>query len=258
MIWKACFWTWFEKLVNIMCRYLQAELLKQKHRFNVKLLWLSPLTIIGLVLSLMAGSYLVSGAFNWWYTLMLPATISIIIAATVSMEKKHNRHTLFCIVVDKRKLWIAQILMNTIFLFILNMIFFIMVVAIGKSLGVSVPFLQCFMASFVLFLTFAWQIPVLMFFCENIGSFPTIIISLFLNIGVGIFCATERYWYVPFSIPARLMCPILNVLPNGLPVEIGNPMGDSSVVPMGISITIVLFFVFSYLTTSWFEHREVK
>ena len=241
-----------------MCRYLLAEFLKQKHRFNVKLIWLSPLIIIVLVLSLMDGSYLVSGAFNWWYTLMLPATISIIITATVSMEKKHNRHNLFCIVVDKRKLWMAQILVNAGFLLILNMIFFIMLAVIGNFLCVSVPLVQCFLASLVLFLTFAWQIPVLMFISEKIGAFFTIIISLFLNIGVGIFCATERYWYVPFSIPPRLMCPILKVLPNGLPLESGNALGDTSVIPLGILITIALFFIFSFITTYWFKNMEVK
>lgn len=238
-------------------KYLQAEFLKQKHRFNLKLLWLSPLVIIALALSLGVGNLLKVGAFNWWYTMMLPGVLSMIITSTTSMEKKHNRHSLFSIVIDKRKLWIAEILLNTIFLLILNMIFYILLIMVGKFLGVSVPLVQCFVASFVLFLTVAWQIPLFMFISEKIGTFLTIIISLFFNFGIGIFCATESYWYVPFAIPTRLMCPILKVLPNGLPLEIGNPLGDNSVIPLGISIAIALFFLFSFITTNWFKNTEV-
>lgn len=241
-----------------MINYLQAEILKQKHRFHVKLLWLSPLFIIALVLSLGVGNHLKSGAYNWWYTIMLPGTLSMIITSTIAKELKHNRHHLFAVVIDKRKLWVAQILINTIFLLLLNMIFYISTISVGSFLGVSLPLVQCLIGSFVLFVTFAWQIPLLMFASEKIGTISTIISSLLLNIGVGIFCATETYWYVPFAIPTRLMCPILQVLPNGLPLEMGNELGDRSVIPLGISITVALYFIGSISTTVWFKNREVK
>jgi lantibiotic transport system permease protein len=241
-----------------MVNYIKSEFLKQKHRFNLKLLWLSPFIVVALVIILMGGRYFMEGAYNWWYTMILPGTLSMIVAFTVSAEKKHNRHGLFAVSTNKKKLWISQFVMNTILLLITNLIFFIVISIVGTILGVSIPFLNSFLASFVLFLTFAWQIPLFMYISEKMGSFFSIILSLFCNMGFGIFFAATRLWYVPFAIPARLMCPIIKVLPNGLPLEAGNHLGDTSVIFIGIMITVALYFIFSLITTAWFNHREVK
>lgn len=241
-----------------MVNYLKSEFLKQKHRFNLKLLWLSPFIAVALVIILMGGRFFMEGAFNWWYTMILPGTLSMIVSFTVSAEKKNNRHGLFAVSINKNRLWLSQLIMNTILLLIINLIFFVVTSAVGITIGVPIPFLNSFLASFVLFLTFAWQIPLFMFISEKMGSFLSILISLFCNMGFGIFFAATRLWYVPFAIPARLMCPIIKVLPNGLPVEAGNHLGDSSVIFIGIMITVALYFIFSLITTLWFNHREVK
>jgi len=241
-----------------MVNYLKSEFLKQKHRFNLKLLWLSPFIAVALVLILMGGRFFMEGTFNWWYTMILPGTLSIIVSFTVSGEKKHNRHGLFSVSTNKKKLWISQLVINTILLLITNLIFFIVMSTVGTILDVSISFFSSFLASFVLFLTFAWQIPLFMFISEKVGSFFSIMISLFCNMGFGIFFAATRLWYVPFAIPSRLMCPIIKVLPNGLPLEAGNHLGDTSVIFTGIIITVALYFIFSLITTLWFNHREVK
>ncbi|KAF5060389.1 hypothetical protein DSECCO2_326280 [anaerobic digester metagenome] len=241
-----------------MVNYLRSEILKQKHRFSLKLLWLSPLIAVALVIVLMGGRFFIEGAFNWWYTMILPGALSMIIAFTVSAEKKYNHHGLFAVSIDKKKLWISQLIMNTIFLLIANLIFLMILSIVGIAIGVSIPILNCFIASFVLFLTFAWQIPMFMFISENFGSFISIMLSLLCNMGFGIFFAASRLWYVPFAIPARLMCPIIKVQPNGLPLGAGNHLGDTSVIFMGIIITVVLYLLLSVVTTLWFQHREVK
>lgn len=241
-----------------MVNYLKAEFLKQKHRFSLKLLWLSPLVAVALVIVLMGGRFFVEGAFNWWYTMILPGTLSMIIAFTISAEKKHNHHGLFSVSTNKKMLWISQLIMNTILLLSANLIFFMVLTIVGIAIGISMPVLNCFIASFVLFLTFAWQIPLFMFISEKIGSFFSIMLSLLCNMGFGIFFAPTRLWFVPFAIPGRLMCPIIKVLPNGLPLEAGNHLGDTSVILMGILITVALYLLFSVITTVWFQHREVK
>lgn len=241
-----------------MVNYLKSEFLKQKHRFTLKLLWLSPLIPIALVIILMGGSYFMEGAFNWWYTLILPGSLSMIVAFTVSAEKKHNRHGLFAVCINKEKLWLSQILMNTILLLFVNLIFFVIMIVMGAFFGIDVTFTDSLTASFVLFLTFAWQIPVFMFISEKMGSFSSIIISLVCNMGFGIFLAATKLWFVPFAIPARLMCPIIKVLPNGLSLPVGNHLSDNRVILTGIAITAVLYFIFSFITTLWFNKREVK
>lgn len=54
------------------------------------------------------------------------------------------------------------------------------------------------------------------------------------------------------------MCPIIKVLPNGLPLEVGNHLNDTSVIFIGLMITVTLYFIFSLITTLWFNHKEVK
>jgi len=241
-----------------MVNYIKSEFLKQKKRFTLKLLWLSPLIPIALSIILMGGDYFKEGAFNWWYTLILPGSLSMIVAFTVSVEKKHNRHGLFAVCINKKILWLSQIFMNTILLLFTNLIYFVFLILMGAFLGIHVPFTDSLTASFVLFLTFTWQIPVFMFISEKISSFSSIIISLVCNMGFGIFFATTKLWFVPFAIPARLMCPIIKVLPNGLPLPAGHHLSDNRVILTGLIITTGLYFIFSLITTLWFNKREVK
>jgi ABC-2 type transport system permease protein len=81
---------------------------------------------------------------------------------------------------------------------------------------------------------------------------------LVCNMGFGIFFAATKLWFVPFAIPARLMCPIIKVLPNGLPLPEGHHLSDNRVIFTGLVITIGLYFIFSLITTLWFNKREVK
>ncbi|OYO67787.1 hypothetical protein CG709_17165, partial [Lachnotalea glycerini] len=114
-----------------MVNHLKSEFLKQKHRFNLKLLWISPLIAVALVIVLMGGRFFMEGAFNWWYTMILPGTLSMIVSFTVSAEKKHNHHGLFSVSINKKKLWISQLVINTILLLITNLIFFIVLSIVG-------------------------------------------------------------------------------------------------------------------------------
>lgn len=241
-----------------MINYLKCECLKQKHRFSLNLVWISPLVPLALALILMGGRYFFEAAFNWWYTLLLPATLAMMVAFTVAAEKKHNRHGLFAVYINKKDLWLSQLFMNTLQLLLLNLIFCIDLILLGAFLGITVPFDKVLTGSLVLFVSMAWQIPFFLFISEKTGSFITIMLSLIGNMGFGIFFSPTKLWMVPFAIPARLMCPIINVLPNGLPLEAGHPLGNSQVVLPGVLITVALYFIISFITTIWFNRREVK
>ena len=241
-----------------MINHLKSEFLKQKHRFTLKLLWLGPIVTIMLVLFLMSGTFFLEASFNWWYTIILPGTISMIVSFAISAEKKHNHHGLFSVCANKKKLWVAQLIVNTVFLFATNIFFFIVVLATGAVFNIEIPCASSFTATLMLFITFAWQIPLFMLISEQFGSFVAIIISLFCNMGFGIFFAATKLWYIPFSIPARLMCPVIKVLPNGLPVPSESSFSDPSVIIPGLFITVPLYFALSILTAIWFDHREVK
>jgi len=70
-------------------------------------------------------------------------------------------------------------------------------------------------------------------------------------------CATESFWWIPFAIPARMMCHIVGILPNGLLVEETMEFGGNSVVFIGIVLTTALYFAMTLLFGKAFRKQEV-
>lgn len=241
-----------------MLLYFKAEMLKQKRSFNKVLVWLAPLLTLLLALVLMRGNHLQDGAYNWWYILLLPGCFTLFSAFTVTKERRKNRHGLLGIAVWKTKLWLSQTLVCSFFLFITCMFFFVFVTISGILFGQIITILESFVASIVLFITFAWQIPLWMFITEKTGAFVTVLLSLFCNFTFAAICAVESYWWIPFAIPARLMCACIHVLPNGLQVDMGTGLADKGVILPGIIITVILFGLLTMLTATWFEKCEVS
>lgn len=241
-----------------MINYIKADFLKQKHRFTMKLLWIGPVVTMALIMVIMQGRYFVEDAFNWWSTMLLPGSLAMIIVFSNTAEKKWNRHGFFNICVDKKKMWISQIIMNVMMLFLLNAIFYAVMLATGLFFGLQLHALSSATGCVILILTYAWQIPVMMILSEKCGSLTAIIISMICNMGFGIFFAPTKMWMIPFSIPARLLCPVVKVMPNGIPLEASHPLCNSDVILPGILITAMLFVIFSVFTTLWFQRREVK
>ena len=239
-----------------MYRLIKANFLKQKRKFSLKLLFVAPLISMFLSILLMGGMFFIENSFNWWYTLILPSSIFMIVCFNTSDERKKNRHGLFSVYADKRKLWLSAILSNTISLFVLNFIFFIFITIFTWFFGFELRVGVNLFATFLLTITFSWQIPLFMFISEKIGAFMGVFTGLILNMIFGIFFAPTKLWFVPFAIPSRLMCPVVGVMPNGLPVEIGSNLADSSVVLVGVLIAIVLYFITTILTTLWYNKLE--
>lgn len=240
-----------------MLKFIESEWLKQKHSFNKVLLWLAPLLTILMAFVLMGGNNLQNGAYNWWYMMILPGCFTMFSGFTVAREKQKNRHGLFGVVVQKNKLWIAQIILCTLFLFTTCSLFFIGITFGGMLFGQIIPLVSSFWASILLFVTFAWQIPLWMFVTEKIGAFAAIMLSLLSNFGITVICAVENFWWVPFSIPARLMCPTIGILPNGLQLEAVSEMADTNVILPGVLFAVILYAFLMLVTSLWFIKREV-
>ena len=73
--------------------------------------------------------------------------------------------------------------------------------------------------------------------------------GVFLSMGIalagmfaGVLAAPKSYWAaVPWSWATRLMCPIIGVHPNGIVLEPGSPLLDSSVIPVGMILSVSTF-----------------
>ena len=81
----------------------------------------------------------------------------------------------------------------------------------------------------------------------------------FAGLTVGMFVVKKSWWFViPWSWGTRMMCPVLQLAPNGVMLEAGDPLLDTSVLPVGIILSIAAFFAVTGLTALWFQRRELK
>ena len=137
------------------------------------------------------------------------------------------------------------------------LVFFVVITIMGFIFETAIQVQNSLLASTILFITFSWQIPVLMYLTMKFSTGFTIIISILCNFLGGILLALTPIWWIPFAIPSKLMCYVIRVMPNGLSVEAGAYPFDIKVILIGVLVTITLYIVTSYLTAKWFEKQEV-
>lgn len=239
-----------------MFNYLRSEQLKQRRTFHTKLLVVGPAVSMLVCIFLMAGVFIQTASYNWWYITFLPFTFTYICSAIVCGEKKHNFHNLFSAVEDKKKLWYAKILVSVIYLAIAAAIFCVLIACVGLIFGQAISPVHNLLAGLILVLTFAWQLPLWMLTALKGNLFLSVFLSVVCNLGFGAFFAPAKLWWVPFAIPARLMCPVLNILPNGLLMEGSHALNDAGVILPGILITVVMFVIISVISAKVYERQE--
>lgn len=238
---------------------MKAESLKWKRTFIPKLIWLTPIVTLLLVAGLMGGSYFSAGAYNWWYSMLLPGALTICCALVVEKDAKLKYQSVLVMPIDPKRIWLGKILTCGACLFLITVIFFVGVTAGGFFFGSNLSLLNSATGSVIIFLTFLWQIPLCLFLAAKWGTYMAVLINLVGNIvGVVAFADGDLWCVFPYSILPRLICPILGILPNGLLVPEGSSLLDTSVIAPGLLITLVLFVVISFLTARWFQKREAN
>lgn len=245
-------------MINLI-NCILAERLKWKRTFAPKLVWIAPVVTLLLCFVLGAGSVFQIGAYNWWYTTLLPGALIIFCSLVMQKDARMKYRSVLAMPLDLKKIWVSKILACAGLLLASCVIFFIGVTAGGRLLGQSIPLLNSIAGSLLIFTTFLWQIPLCLYLSGKCGMFVTILLNLAGNVVCGILFADKTsWWMMPYSIPIRLMCPVLNILPNGLPVEADSLLLDSGVILPGVLISLAWFGVLSLVTTIWFQRQEAK
>lgn len=237
-----------------------AEYQKLKRTFTKKIVWIAPIITMLLCAVLGAGNSFQNGSYNWWYVMILPGALTMICAGVIQKDmKKLNYRSILGLPVDLSQLWIGKIGVCLWLFFISCLIFFIGVTFGGFVFKSSISFAHSTEGSLILFVTFLWQIPLCLFLTDRLGMFATIFINLAGNMLGTIFAAKASLWWAfTYAIPARVMCPVIKVLPNGLPVPTNDPLVGRSVILPGVMISIVLFIILSAFTSLWSRNLEVK
>ncbi len=247
--------------------YFKSEYLKIKHTFIGKLIFIAPIFAILFPLGL-TPSYFQIDAYNWWYSILLPGMVSLLCTLVAVKDKKMKNMAVLSLPVDLKKVWISKILVCIMMIAFASIIHLLGSVVIGnvlrfEKLGI-IPPASAVLGSLVLIITFLWQIPLCLFLGSKIGMFPTILINIIAYFILGIILAVKDVlWIIPYAVPSRLMCPIIRVLPNGLPAVPGNQtfrpeLLSGGVILPGIIITVVLFVILTILTAKWYEGQEAR
>ncbi len=240
-----------------MFNLVRAEILKQKRSFMNKMIWIIPSALA--ILSIFILPYGVfEGMMNWWYMLFLPFIFTYVASSLVRKDEKKNNHGLLALVEDKKKLWYAKVMVAIGYVVLANMILGVIILLSSRIFGFSVPIGKMMIGMATLCITFAPQIVGWMFLAQKMGEGICVLLSVICNLVIAALCAVESYWWIPVAIPARLMCPILGIMPNGLLVEeAGAALADKSVIALGLVISSLLFILVLWLSAKAYEKKEV-
>lgn len=243
-----------------MLNYIKAENLKCSRTFAKKLVIIAPVCM--LLLALISGKYFIENGYNWWYTLILPGFVTLLTAlVNQNEENKLHYRAVFVLPISLKNTWIAKVLLIGIYVSA-AIIIHLAGILLGKATyntASTIASYQVIAASVILIVTFLWQIPLCLFLSKKFGLLTTILLNLGGGTVLQIFAASKSYWWAcPYSWATRLMCPVLGVLPQGVIAEVGDPMLNSGVVPLGIILSIALFALLLIVTAHWFPKQEVK
>lgn len=240
---------------------IKAEHLKFKRTFGKFLPIIAPIVTLLLVLALTGGlaDAFPAGAWNWWYATLLPGTLAVMCYLSVAKDGKNRYYNLKSLSISGRKLILGKIVYLALGLLAANVIIFAGATIGGAILGTTISVGGAAIATILLTISYLWEIPVYLFLSARFGMFADIFLCMVISIG-GVATVADKgaWWLCPSSIPVRLMCPTLGLLPNGLPIPAGSELWSTSIVLPGVLLSLVWFVVCAFLFEFWFEKMEVK
>ncbi len=239
-----------------MSGILRSELLKMRHTFSLKLIVFAPLVTLALSYLLSGGSVQLS-AYNWWYFMILPLVVALCSASMIVREGKTGMQNIACLPVRFNQIWLGKTAAMVILLFASNLLLWISTTAAGLVTKVTVSPLDGLIGCMLLFLTYLWQIPFIMLFVNFMGHMPAVLVSMAANMLLSAVGAeTEWFFFVPYAIPARVVCPFFKMHANGIPLESGSPLLSAGYVFPALIISLGFAFVVFLCSAKWFSRGE--
>lgn len=251
---------------------LRSELLKYRRTFTKKLVILLPLFF---VLQAMPSIWLMpkdvvrgwehvnTMVFNIWTVVFLPLGIALFAYLIDMQERKAgNYRSLRAHAYSPGQIWVNKVTAMVIFTFIATLILFVATICSGLITITDgkwdIPWKTIFTADFLAWLSCLAIIPIQLWAATWNGMFASMGVG-FAGLTVGMFVVKKSWWFVvPWSWGTRMMCPVLQLDPNGVMLDAGDPLLDTSVLPVGIILSVIGFFVVTGVTALWFQRRELK
>lgn len=255
---------------------LQSELIKYRRTFTGKLIILMPIFfgIYASVIQIMmknplaqannntaiGWSTLLALIFNWWPVIFLPLGFALFAVLIASQEKKAgNYRSLRAHNISPAMIWVNKIVGMGFYSFLSAITLTVVTIISGVlTAGGTVPIDKIIVGCITCWLTSLVLIPIQLWAATYGSVFMSMGVG-FVGMLLGVLIAPTNYWIVfPWSWTTRLMCPIIGVHPNNTLLVVGDSLLNSSVIPLGIIVSLITFFTLSLITALWFNRKEVK
>ncbi|KOS68577.1 hypothetical protein AEA09_08450 [Lysinibacillus contaminans] len=249
--------------------YLKSEILKMKRTNIWKMTLVIPLLCSSLAVAFgfLGGpeilKFSIETIINHWGVLWLSVLIALTAGLLNNLEKKSTAFkTIVGLPIDLKRKEISRILLIA-WLAILASVCLIAVMLVTSLIIKTSPYLvsliDCVLAILVTLITTLWQIPLCLWLSRKTNLFTTLLINCLLNLNLGTFyAATEHWWSVPWAWSQRVQMPLNHLHSNGIPLSPESELLSSSVIPIAIFFSILLFFLITFLTTTSFAKQEVR
>lgn len=240
-----------------MFQLIHSEKLKMSRSFGSYL----PLSAAALqvLLSLclsMGTAYYSVNAWNWWYTMILPGMLAVLCYLTMKKEKKQHYANMLTTPIPPEQCLTSKVLYCAAKLLCANLLIFFGTAAGGMLIGTSIPVLNGFAAALLLTVCYLWEIPLYLMLSARFGMFASIFTCMAMTIGSLVALGASKLWWIcPASIPFRLMCPVLQIMPNGLLVETGSRYMSAAVIVPGVMLSLAWFVLLTFAVARWFGRR---
>lgn len=243
-------------------KLVKAESLKRRHTFERILPVAAPLFTILLAFLLTGGGQgkaLPIGAWNWWYTLLRPGMLAILCYLGVRKDKKIGDYHIWMQPESVGKCLTWKIVYYILVMAASNFQLFGGILLCGKLFGSTISGWNGFCGFLLLSIVSLWEIPLYMFLSARFGMLATVLSSAVLSIaGTAGFAGTDFWWLCPSAVPSRLMCPVLGILPNGLPVPVESSLWNRGVILPGIMISVSWFILLTGLIQCQVDSRTAR
>lgn len=243
-----------------MLNILRAEHLKMRHTFGNTLPVIAPVFSLCFVLVVAFGTGNILPAFTWniWYTTLLPGMAAIICYLGISKDKKIHYCNILSVPLPVIKLLAGKVFYCFAGLFISNIILCAGTFIFAMFAGTTINIYESLAAVVLLCITYLWEIPLYILLSLHFKMAGCLLSCMFLVFTDFIFASNKLWWIWPSSIPSRLMCPVLGIMPNGILAPASSPLLDNSVILPGIIISFAWFILLSVLLLIYFKGKVVK
>ncbi|WP_395014425.1 lantibiotic immunity ABC transporter MutE/EpiE family permease subunit [Robinsoniella peoriensis] len=246
---------------------LKSEMLKYKRTYMRKLIVWIPLffalysLVIRMLVPTLSNSWrgIMVLVFNWWPLIFLPLGMGLFAGMAAAQEKKAGDYRALLVHdISPKAVWVHKVAAMAIHSLLSALVLFFSIIISGlfSSKG-EIPIYQMITGCLVCWLVSLVLIPIQLWAAAWKGILFSMGVA-FAGMIAGVMAAPQSYWFlVPWSWATRLMCPIIGVHPNGTELKSGNPLLNSSVIPVGIAVSVILLIIITAISGVWFRRREI-